>query len=93
MPAAIHYPSSSPVQCSVEDVFPSEPDSFMIGDKGLPHIPPSPPAEEKWPRRNPEPADPVGRLSLCIAETLTVPLLCSVMVTDSGATEKYLDQS
>lgn len=35
VPAEIHYPSSSLVYCSVEDVFPSEADSFIIRDGGL----------------------------------------------------------
>lgn len=70
VPAEIHYPPSSPVYYSVEDVFPSEADSFMIGDEGL-----GPPAKEKWPGRNSEPADPLARLCFYMAEMVTVPLL------------------
>ncbi len=70
MPAEIHYPASSLVYCSVEDVFPTEADSFMIGDEGL-----GPLVKEKWPGKNSEPADPLARLSFYIAEMVTVPLL------------------
>lgn len=80
MPAEIHYPSSSLVYCSVEDVFPSEADSFMIGDEGL-----GPLVKEKWPGKNSAPADPLACLSFKIAETvplLKVFLLYKVIVPD-----------
>lgn len=67
MPAEIHYPSSSLVYCSVEDVFPSEADSFMIVDEGL-----GPLVKEKWPGKNCEPADPLAHLSFYITEMVTV---------------------
>lgn len=70
MPAEIHYPSSSLVYCSVEDVFPSEADRFMIGYEGL-----GPLVKEIWHGKNSEPVDPLARSSSCNPEMVTVPLL------------------
>lgn len=82
VPAEIHYPSSSLVYCSVEDVFPSEADSFMIGDEGLGLL-----VKEKWPGKNSEPADPLARLSFYIAEMVNVTLL-EVFLVQSDRVEK-----
>ncbi|KAI4799050.1 hypothetical protein KUCAC02_019274 [Chaenocephalus aceratus] len=62
VPAETHYPSSSLGYCSVEDVFPSEADSFMIREEGSGSL-----VKEKWPGENSEPANPPARLSFCIS--------------------------